>query len=325
MPNLLKPFAELTVDGSTVNISPLRAIRVQRLLSGSADELRFAMAINAGLDIDQGARVNLDLGWCDKGTTVFQGTIESLEYTLNEVHAIACGAQKDLIQTRIDETFIDQNAGDVVQSLAGKAGVQMGRVDQGIRLAKYHADGSATLFEHLQELARLCGVDVFTDDAGKVNFTKREAFTADYTLQYGINLLDARIRHGKSAVGAIEVVPESAASQEGDEASSWLVKNSRDIAAKEGDGGVRRFSAALCTTKEAAETAAKAYQRDLQRRAVQGKVVIMGQPAACPGQVVELTDMPDSANDGYYEISGVEHALDAIRGFRSTLHLWGQA
>lgn len=325
MPRLLKPFAQLTVDGFQVSISPLRAVRVQRRLSGSADELRFAMALDAGLDVQPGAQVSLDLGWDGSGERVFAGTIQTLEYTLYEVHATAFGAQKDLIHTRIDETFIDQSAGEVVQALASKAGVTLATVDPGIRLVKYHADGSATVFEHMHELARLCGVDVFTDQAGQVNFTKRQAFTPDYTLQYGVNLLEARIRHGKPAVDAVEVVPESAAGREGDEAGSWLVKAARDLAATEGEGGVRRFSIALCTTRETAETAAKAYQRDLKRRAVQGRVVIMGQAAACPGQIVELLNMPDGVSDGCYEIGGVEHALDAIRGFRSTLHLWGQA
>jgi len=325
MATQLKPFAELTVDGNTITVSPMRAIRVQRRLSGSTDELRFAMALNAGLEISNEAAVSLSMGWGDSGSTVFTGTIQSLEYSLNEVHGIAHGSQKDLVQMRIDETFIDQSAGDVVQALADRAGLEIGTIDTGIQLPKYLAEGSVSLFEHLHTLARICGVDVFTDEDGKINFTKREAFTADFTYQYGINLVDARITQKIPAVSSIEVIPESPASQEGAEASSWFVKSSRDISASAGEGNSRRFSNALCTTKEAAETAAKSYQRDITRRATKGKIMVMGQPEANPGQVVELKDMPDGNTNGYYEISGVDHALDGIRGFRSTLHLWGQA
>ncbi|WP_300455937.1 hypothetical protein [Desulfobacula sp.] len=325
MANKLKPYAQLTIDGMTVSVSPLRAIRVSRRLSGRTDELRFAMALNAGLDIGNDASVSLDMGWGDRGATVFTGAIQSLEYTLNEVQGVAHGSQKALVQTRIDETFIDQTAGDVVKALADRAGIDTGTIDAGIQLSKYLADGSVSLFEHLHTLARICGVDVFTDEKGKINFTKREAFTADYTYQYGINLMDARITQTRPAISSIQIIPESPTSQEGTDAGTWFVKSSRDLAATAGEGNARRFSSALCTTKEAAETAAKSYQRDIERRGIKGKIMVMGQPDANPGQVVELKDMPDGHTNGYYEISGVDHALDGIRGFRSTIHLWGQA
>jgi phage protein D len=328
MATKLHPYAQLTLDGMTVRVSPLRVVRVSRRLSGSTDELRFAMALNCGLDIASSANdasVSLDMGWGDGGTTVFTGKLQSLEYTLNEVHGIAHGPQKELAQARIDETFIDQCAGDVVQALVDKAGLETGTIDTGIQLPKYLAEGSVSLFEHLHLLARLCGVDVFTDEQGKINFTKREAFTADYTYQYGVNLMDARITQTRSATPGVQVVPESPASQEGDGASSWLVKSSRDLSATEGEGNIHRFSSALCTTKEAAQTAAKSFQRDIERRRIKGKILVMGQPRANPGQVVELKEMPDGNTNGYYEISGVDHALDGIRGFTSTLYLWGQA
>jgi hypothetical protein len=252
MATKLHPYAQLIFDGMTISVSPMRAVRVSRRLSGSIDELRFAMALNAGLKIANGAAVSLDMGWGDSGTTVFTGTIESLEYTLNEVHGIAHGSQKELAHTRIDETFIDQTAGEVVQALADRAGLATGTIDTGIQLPKYLAEASVSLFEHLHLLARVCGVDVFTDEEGKINFTKREAFTADYTYQYGINLMDARITQTRPATSSIQVIPESPASQEGEEASSWFVKSSRDLSAIAGEGNIRRFTSALCTTKEAA-------------------------------------------------------------------------
>ena len=325
MTEKLKPNAELTIAGQTIGISPMRAIRVSRRLSGSTDELRFAMALNAGLNIAGGESVSLDMGWGQESSVVFSGTIQSLEYSLNEVHGIAHGTQKGLVETRVDETFIDQTAGDVVRSLADMAGIETGTIDDGIELPRYLAEGSVSIFEHLHTLSRICGVDLFTDEDGKLNFTKREAFTADFTYQYGINLMDARIIQTTPSVTAIQVIPESPASQEGSEASSWFVKSSRAISATAGDGTSRRFISALCTTKEAAETAARSFQRDLERRAVKGKIMVMGQPDANPGQVVELKEMPDGNTNGFYEISGVDHSLDGIQGFVSTLYLWGQA
>ena len=325
MADLLKPYAQLTLDGMTVNVSPMRAIRVSKRLSGRTDELRFAMALNGGVTIKPGAMVSLDMGWGDSGVTVFTGTVQSLEYTLNEVHGIAHGAQKGLTETRIDETFIDQTAGDIVKALADKAGIDTGTIDTGIELPRYVADGGLSLFDHLHTLARVCGVDLFTDEDGKVNFTKREAFTADYTYQYGINLIDAGITRTTPAVSSVQIVPESPASREGAEAASWFVKSSQDLAATAGKGNIRRFTSALCTTKEAADTAAKSFQRDIERRSVRGKIMVMGQARANPGQVVELKEMPHGGTNGFYEISGVDHALDGIHGFRSTIYLWGQA
>jgi len=325
MTQRLKPYAQLIVDGARVGISPMRALRVSRRLSGRMDELRFAMALNAGLSVDNGAAVSLDMGWGESGKPVFTGTVQSLEYALNEVHGIAHGAQKGLVETRVDETFVDQNAGDIARALADQAGIETGTVDPGIRLPRYLADGSLSLFDHLHILARICGVDVFTDATGAVNFTKREAFTPDHTFEYGINLMDARITRTTPAVSSVQVVPESPASQAGIEAASWFVKSSRDIAATTGEGNTRRFTSALCATQEAAQTAADAYQRDIDRRAVKGQIMVMGLAGAVPGQVAALKQMPDAALNGTYEISGVDHCLDGIRGFLTTIYLWGQA
>lgn len=325
MTQRLKPYAKLIVGGKSVGISPMRALRVSRRLSGRIDELRFAMALNAGLCVDNGAAICLDMGWGDSGTSVFAGTVQSLEYTLNEVHGIAHGTQKGLVETRVDETFVDQNAGDIVTALADQAGIETGTVEPGIRLPRYLAHGNLSLFDHLHVLARICGVDIFTDEAGKVNFTKREAFTADHTFQYGVNLIDARITRTKPAVSSVQVVPESPASQEGTEAASWFVKSSQQIAATTGQGNTRRFTSALCATKEAAQTAATAYQRDIQRRSVKGQIMVMGLAGALPGQVAQLKQMPDETLNGMYEISGVDHCLDGISGFQTTIHLWGQA
>jgi len=325
MADRLKPYARMTIDGKTVNISPMRALRVSRRLSGATDELRFAMALNSGITMDNGAAVSLDMGWDDSTTPVFTGTVQSLEFTFNEVHGIAHGSQKDLVQTRVDETFIDQTAGDIVSALADRAGIETGTIDAGIRFPKYMAQGRISLFDHLHTLARVCGVDVFTDEDGKINFTKREAFTADFTFEYGFHLLDAKITRTRPSASSVQVIPESPASTQGEDTGSWLVKSSADTAATAGQGNTIRFTSALCTTKEAAQTAAQSFQRDIQRRAVKGHIKIMGLPEANPGQVVELSGMPDGSTNGFYEISGVDHALDGIQGFLTTLYLWGQA
>lgn len=321
----LKPYAQLTLGTMTISVSPMRAIRVSRRLSGRTDELRFAMALNQGLALDNETRVSLDMGWGERGTRVFTGRLQTLEYSFNEVHGIAHGSQQNLAQTRMDETFLDQTAGEVVKALAERAGVETGTIDKGLGLSLYLADGSLSLFEHLHRLARLCGVDLFTDQEGKINFTKRKAFTADYTYEYGINLMEVSITRTKPSISSVQVIPESPASQEGAQASSWFVKASPDLSATAGEGNLRRFTTALCTTKEMAETAAISFQRDIDRRAFQGKIRVMGEPEAIPGQVVALKEMPDARTNGYYEISGVDHALDGILGFQSTLHLWGQA
>lgn len=320
----LTPYASVTIAGLTASVSPLRTIRVTRRLIGGVDELRFAMALNAGLNVAEGDEVSLDLGWEGAGDTVFAGAVNAINYGPGEVRVTAHGSQRTLATIRVDETFIDQSTGDVIEALAAVAEVPLGSVEPGIQLAKYHADGSRNLFEHITELARLSGVDLFTDSSGNLNFMRRDPNAANYTVQFGVNLIDLQLQRAVSATGAVEVVPESAASNEGAEASSWFVKSSRDLAATAGDGGQRRFSSALCTTKEAAEMAAEAGRRELKRRSVRGKVLVMGMPAAQPGESAELVDLPDGVNDGVYQIAGVDHSLDAIIGFRTTLHLWGQ-
>jgi len=332
----LKPHVALEVGGTRVPVGALRALRARRELSGGVDVLRVVLDARVAVDAAEGDAVTLELGWDGEGTSVFTGEVVELGTTVRERIIEAHGPQLGLARLRPDESFEQMSAGDVFSALADSAGISAGEVSAGASLGHYHADGRATAFDHAKRLAQLSGVEIYTRGDDKLHFAPTAAGAGGAGalagaaaalagggggFQYGVNVVEARLAVGSVTHGAVEVVPASPASQQGTEAATWIVKDSRAIAASAGDGDSRRFSSGVCDTVEAAQMAADALAADLARQRAHGHLVTPGSPDTQPGDSVDLSGFPHG--DGSYEVWAVTHRLEPGRGFRSRIDLRG--
>ncbi|MCP5157238.1 MAG: hypothetical protein H6983_23880 [Ectothiorhodospiraceae bacterium] len=315
----IRPYYALDIDGTTIDTGPLVALRLRREANGGIDALDVALDRRTTVVATPEAAVSLTLGYDGDGETVFTGTVTETRDTLTEHRLQALGAQWMLARLRPSETFLAQSAADVVRALADAAGVAVARADAGERLARYHADGALDGFEHAKRLARLAGVDLLATRDGELVFSAPRPAASAVRLVHGINLIDACAREVPPAQTAFEVIPESAASSDGVDAETWIVKKARDLAGSAGEGPSRRISTALCTTRDAAGALAEALAAEAASHARRLDALVPGLPEIELGDTVEVESMPEGRGDGTWLVWRIEHRLDTVAGFRTHL------
>lgn len=323
---MLKPSYFVTLDQDSLSqdtLGPLVALEVLRCKNGAADEAIFTLGLTPPLDLAQGGAVTVKLGWDGATELVFTGVIDAVERGIGKMQVSCVGNQMKLMKSRVDQPFINQAAGQVVQALAGDAGVATDRVEDGIDLPGYLADSASSVYEHCLLLARNCGFDLYATEQGKLVFAGFSVASADHTLRYGEHIVAASVEQS-TPLDEVSVVPEGPASSAGDETACWLVKSPVPHKGAAGGGAVSvLLSAPLLRTKDAAQSAADARLARSKRDAVSGFVELMGSPGIKLGQTVALEGVPDSGADGLYQVMAVRHRLDRQRGFRTYVALGG--
>lgn len=323
---MLKPSYLVTLDQDTLSqdtLGPLLALEVLRGKNGAADEAIFTLGLTPPLDPTQGGTVSVELGWDGDTSLVFTGVVDTVERGIGRMQVSCVGSQMKLMRSRVDQPFINQAAGRVVQALAGDVGVATERVEDGIDLPGYLADSASSVYEHCLVLARNCGFDLYTTAQGKLVFAGFSIASADHTLRYGEHIVAASVEQS-TPLDEVNVVPEGPASSAGDETAYWLVKDPAPHKGEAGGGAAAVLcSAPLLRTKDAAQHAAEARLSRSKRDAVSGFVEVMGSPGIQLGQAVALEGVPDSGADGLYQVMAVRHRLDRQRGFRTYVALGG--
>ena len=226
------------------------------------------------------------------------------------------------MQKRSNRTFVNQAAGQVVSALAGDAGAAAGQVREGFSMPAYLVDSSRHAWDHCLALAARCGYDLYTKELGTIVFAPFSAFVADHTLEYGVDIVSARVERTKPD-DTLAVVPESPSSGSGSETSSWLVKDPSSYAAGTDAATSLLVSDPVLRTKQAAAGSAEGAIAFRKRREVNGFVESMGNPAVKLGQAVALKGMPDDSLNDLYQVLSVRHVLDRRRGFRTYIGLGG--
>jgi len=323
---MLKPSYSIKLDQETISSDspgPLLSLEVRRDKTGAADEAIVALGRVPEVNPSGGAGVSIELGWDGDTQLVFTGIIDTVERGISHLEVCCLGQQSKLMKARADKVLVSQKAGQVVTTLAGDAGVETETIEDGIDLPVYLVDSSMSLHEHCLRLARRCGFDLYTNEKGKLVFSRFAATVADHTFKYKVQILEASIE--KSAPrDEIRMVPESPASSSGDETVSWLIKDPAPHTVKAGGGAdALLLSDPLLRTKEAADTAANAQLYFSQRNAVVGSVALMGTPEIQLGETAALKNLPDAELNRTYQVMAIRHRLDKRRGFSTSVVLGG--
>lgn len=299
------------------------AVQMQHGKCGGAGEVQVTLGADHGLQVALDDPLELQLGWGTNSETVFTGRVADLS------PAYGFGAAR-LVLTAFDplmrlmrspqapRSFENQTPGAIVRLHAADAGILIGKVEDGPRLAHaLHHRQSA--YEHCRTLAEICGFDFYAGADGKLQFNRFARRSADSVLQQGIDLLDLR-RTEVAPPKGVTVVPESPASSAGDDTSVWLVKDPSAHAATAGDADSLTVSNPLLRTRAGAQQAAKAWH---SQRAKSGtaRALLPGRPGLHLGQAVELRGLPVAALDGLYEVLALQHRLDVVRGFGTSVSL----
>lgn len=324
-----RPLFSIGLGGSADEwAQSLVSLRVETGLAPFTDAATLHLAgVASAPDVAVGDSGAVDLGYGDDTTeTVFTGQVDEVRRSVQgktRVAAVNGGAL--LSRTRVNQSYEQQKAGDIVRDLAGRAGADTDTVEDGADLPFYVVDDGRNAYQHIAALARKSGFLAYFTPEGKLSFAPFTAGQAVQTFTYGEDVLSLDATEVVPAVGAVMTVGAGAAGSQGQEAWSWLVKDPSAVTGSAGSGDQERLiqDASLRST-EAAQGAAEGIVDAAGRISLTGELRVPGSPAVVVGSAVEISDAPQDALNGLLMVRRVRHRFSKRGGF-TTLISFGRA
>jgi phage protein D len=269
---------------------------------------------------DEGA---IALGYADdEAVTVFSAVIDQVASSLHgfsRISAVNGGAA--LAGLRINQSYEQQTAGDIVNDLAGQAGVDTDTVESGVELPFYVIDDRWNAYQHIARLAGQSGFCAyFTVDNGLYFGPLAEGSTLQ-TFHYGEDILALQVQT-TGAPDGIVVVGQGAAGSQGEEAWAWLVKDPSPVRAEAGQGAVQAvLSDAALRSAEAVRSAADGRSAAIGAAAVTGRIAVPGAPRITVGGTIEIVDVPQAEANGACLVQRVRHRFSKRDGYLTILDI----
>lgn len=280
-----------------------------------------AAAMIDGLEAAPGASGSVKLGYDDEGAkTVFTGAVQSVRRRIAGVRRVTAVSKANAAaRLRVNQSYEKQKAGDVVKDLAGRVGLGVETVRDGIDLPFYAVDDGRTAWAHVADLARLCGYLAYVTPDDEVHFGPFSAGEAVQTFAYGADILAMELAEEAPPAGKVKAVGEGAAGSQGSDAWNWLIKDPAAVSAESGDGAETLLAAAALRSTDAARMAAAGASQAAGWSAAAGVLVVPGAPKVTAGSIVEITGAPEAALNGKCLVRWLRHRYSKTAGFISVL------
>ncbi len=329
---LLNPAYKLTLGDRIVDTtdepqaSTVVALTVTLDLETPADCATLVMGQVGSFRPAKGVEAKIELGYADNGglTRVLSGSLTAVEPGLTTRRLVVHSAAATLLRSYADTTHENKTAGDIVQELAGAAGIAVAKADTGISFPAYVVDGRRSAWQHLRELTDLCGFDLYLNPDGELVFESFAGGRTVHLFDYGRDLIALEQRQSPPRAEAVEAWGESPTGAEGEEAWGWLTK---DFSGSKGSAGSGEPTLLLerpvLRTASAAQSAAAALYRDLQRRAVRGRLLVLGNPAVKLGDAIRLQQNPEAELNATFQVRSVTHRISKAKGFTTQIGFRG--
>lgn len=265
---------------------------------------------------------SIALGYGDAGTDpVITGYIHRLQFdTRNTTTISVANGGARLSQLRVNQSYEQQAAGDLVSDLCSQAEVDTDTVEAGIDLPFFVLDDRRHGYQHIHRLARMCGYIACFTPAGALYFGPAQTGSAVQTFSYRNDILDLQVQQTQVAAMAPKVVGEGAAGAEGQDAWSWLIKNPDAVSAEAGSGKARLFSNPGLRSLEASQTMADSLAGTSAANNLTGRILTPGAPAVAVGTTIAISDAPVAAMNGDFYVTEVHHRYSKHQGFTSRIH-----
>ncbi|MDQ2743072.1 MAG: hypothetical protein M3Z66_12365 [Chloroflexota bacterium] len=270
----------------------------------------------------EGDDATVELGYADDGglTQVMKGSVVSVEPSLPTTRVVIYSGVSSLLRASLEQTYESKTAGAMVSDLAGAAGVDVATAEDGITFPAYVVDGRRNLYQHMHDLAELCGFDLYLNPDGAIVFKRFAGGETVHVLEYAKQILHLDIVRAPSLAASVEVWGESPTGKEGDDAWAWLTS---DFSGSKGTAGsgtpLFLLERPALRTKDAAQSAATAAFTAIGSRAVRGRLETTGLPAVLLGDAVRLSGLPDSSLNTSFQVRDITHHISKARGFTSTI------
>ena len=316
---MLKPVFKIKIGSETYEPgtqSPVLSVVVDLNMDIPADSFEIVLGVDDNtLQIKEGDDATVELGYEDELKKVFTGSIDNVVPTMTTLRVRGLNYASKLLELRVNKVFEKQPAGKIVSDLAKTAGVKEDTVKPGITFPYYVIDDSKNAYDHIKELAELCGYDVYMTNENKLMFKNHEKKDT-HTLEYGVNIINADYDEDRPMIKSINVQGESPSSFKGADTSHWLTKRSVDGMSGSGSGVL--FTHPALRDKDTASKVAKAIMDSLLRN-LSGTVETVGNADVKLGDSIEVKGMTNSKMNGEFQVRSVEHQMNKSKGFITTI------
>jgi len=247
------------------------------------------------------------------------GKVASVAPNVTTTRVTGYSGARALLRTFVEQTFESKKAGEIVRDLAGRADVDVATADDGIKFPVYVVDGRRSVYDHLLDLAALCGFDLYFNPDDKLVFERFANGKTVHILESGKHIIALDVLRTPARAGKVEAWGESPASSRGEDAAAWLTRDFTSSHGEAGSGDLLLLERLSLRTREAARTAAQAALTEINRRTLCGRVATIGRSEIKLGDAIRLRGMADESLNTIFQVRSVTHRITKVGGFTTTV------
>jgi hypothetical protein len=296
----------------------------------------------------------IELGYEDNGslTQVMVGSVVTVEPGLTTKRVVAYSAADTLLRTFVDRTYEEKSAAQIVRdlvnqangggssasnplpvggsvgnaagsaiaNLTGRTNLEVESADDGIQFPAYVIDSQRSVYHHMRDLADLCGFDLYINANGKLVFEEFGAGKTVHVFEYAKHIITLDVQRTPPRATQVEAWGESPAGRGGANAWAWLTNDFSSSKGTAGSAGSKfLLERPALRTATAARTAAQAALTAIERRTLQGRLLVLGDPTVKLGDAIRLTNIPDDSLNQTFQVRGVTHRMTKLGGFTTSI------
>ncbi len=288
-------------------------------LGPSVDHVEVVLSRDAQApSVSVGDSGSISLGYEDDAAVlVFTGKIDSVRHdTEGTVRITATNGGAILARLRVNQSYVQQKAADIVSDLVGQTDANTATLEDGVELPFYVIDEHQTAYQHVAVLAKKSGFLSYFSPEGALNFLPYTSEQLVQTFIYGQNILSLQITESAPVIERITAIGEGAAGGHGKEAWSWLIKDSTSVTANAGEGKPsRQIQDASLRSAEAVQSLADGSVQTSSLLQYLGKIFVPGAPTVSVGSTIEIAEAPQDVLNGQCLVRGVRHIYSKREGF----------
>jgi hypothetical protein len=240
---------------------------------------------------------------------------------LTNIRLVGLSAAEKLLRSFAGEHFVSKSAGAIIKDLAGRAGVDVDRAEDGVAFSAYVVDGRRSLYHHMRDIADLCGFDLYLTPEGKLVFEKFVGGRTVHVFEYGKHVLALDMLQQEPLAAKVEAWGEGPGAGKGENSWAWLTKDFKPSLGTSGDGQpVLLLEKAALRSGQSASKAAQALHLHLKRQATRGRLCLTGSPQIKLGDAIRLKNLPEESLNASYQVRGITHRITKSGGFTTVVN-----
>ena len=282
-----------------------------------ADSFTIALRpVSRAANIKNGESVVIEIGYGETLNKILTGFVDNVQSQVSEVLVTGLGGVALLARLRVNQLYENQSAKSIVEDLADRVSIKIKKADDGLLFPTYVVDETKNVYNHIKELARRCGFDLFLTGDGRLMFKKYSAEKAK-KFKHGRDVIHAEAQEPGLANVTVRVLGESPSSSKGSDTAHIIAKEVVEGTAGKGSQ-VITIEDPTVKDKDSANKAAAAHLEALLT-SFQGTFQVTGNSTISLGDTIEIVEMPDKRMNGEFKITKITHEIEKNGGFTTTI------